>query len=329
MATGTAALAVALLFAVPLYAQPLEPAIGPAVTPAVLTSCAVGTHPMGVAYDPVTHNMYVANYISSNISVVAAPCTVVATIPLPTYAAPIEVAFDPQNNYIYVTDALLSQVYVISGTTVIATLNGGHFNGAGPITYDPGEGAMIVGNLGWSNITFVFGTAVGGAIPVGIEPVGIAYDPFYNTLLVANQGSLNVTVISSATYPFSATHTNVFLNVVPGDIRYDPASSSDYVTSVPYVSALKGNVTEMTGLGGILATVPLAGYPIQEAFSQAKLAVYVCQLAPSVVWELSGATVVKKVVIGLGSKPDGMAYDESTNMMYVAGSGTDRLYAIP
>lgn len=284
---------------------------------------------MGVAYDPVTHNMYVANYISSNISVVAAPCTVVATIALPSGAAPIEVAFDPQDNYIYVTDALLSQVYVISGTTLIATLNGGHFNGAGPVAYDPGEGAMIIGNLGWSNITFVFGTAVGAAIPVGDEPVGIVYDPYYNTLLIANQVSLNVTVLSSATYPFTATHTNVFLGVVPGDIRFNPATSTDYVTSVPYTFASRGNVTEMTGLGSSVSTVAVAGYPLGEAFSQSKLAVYVSQMTPSVVWELSGTTAVKKVVLGLGVKPDGMTYDDANDMVYVTGSGSNKLYAIP
>lgn len=328
-ATAAAALSIALLFAVPLYAQPLAPRISPGVSPDVFPSCAVGNHPMGVAYDPVTHNMYVANYLSSNISVVASPCTVVATISLPTYAAPIAAAFDPQNNYIYVTDALQSQVYVISGTTVIATLNGGHFNGAGPITYDPGEGAMVVGNLGWSNITFVFGTFVGSSIPVGIEPVGISYDPYFNSLLVANQGSLNVTVISSATYPFSAAHTNVFLGSVPGDIRFNPNTDLNYVTSVPYSSATKGNLTSINGLGTTYTTVPLAGYPLQLAFSQSKLVVYVSQLGPSVVWEMSGTTAVKKVVLGLGVKPDGEAYDDATNMVYVTGSGSNRLYVLP
>src|SRR5580658_7499950 len=94
----------------------------PSTATSTPTACTVGKQPGYPAYDPVNHEMYIPNSLSSNITVLKGTCTKVATITLPAGSFPLQAAFDPQNNHIYVTDNLLNQVYDIAGTKIVATI---------------------------------------------------------------------------------------------------------------------------------------------------------------------------------------------------------------
>jgi DNA-binding beta-propeller fold protein YncE len=315
-------LAVGLLLAVPLLAVAHPVRVTTSIRLTAPPSCALGNFPTGPAYNPVNNYIYVPEQSSGKITVLAPPCTVVATITLPSGANPQFAAFNPQNNYIYVTDHSLSQVYVLLGTSLVSTLTSGAFNAPSGIMFDPGDSVMFVANFGAANITAIFGTTVGGVINVGIQPTGIAYDPYFNTLLVCNYGSSNVTILSSATYPFTATHTSAVAGS-PESIVFNPADNFDYVASYG-----TDNVTVMTGLGGVVANVPVGHGPIGVAFSQAKLEVYVTMRNSNSVWVLSGTAVVKKVALGVSVIPLGLTYDDANDKIYVAGAGTNLLYAL-
>jgi YVTN family beta-propeller protein len=97
----------------------------------------VGTKPFGIAADPRTKRIYVANLGSRTVSVISARTdTVVATIRVGR--VPVGVATDPRTNTIYVTNERSDTVSVISGRTdaVIATVHGG-FQAAFGIAADP------------------------------------------------------------------------------------------------------------------------------------------------------------------------------------------------
>jgi DNA-binding beta-propeller fold protein YncE len=317
------AIAIVLVLIAPGFAAATAGTSSTAAVPAVLPTCAsVGSFPSFPAYDPVTHDLYVPNQLSRNVSIVGPGCALVATVLLPPLSDPIAAAFDPQNNYVYVSDFNLNQVYVLHNTIKIATIAQGHFNNPSGITFDPGDGIMLVANFGWENISAISGVSYTGSIPVGIEPQDIAYDPFYNTLLVTNEGSSNVTIISSATFPFSASHSSAVAGG-PIGIVFDPADNLDYIASFG-----TNNVTVMDGLGGVVTSIPVGSGPITIGFSQATLHVYVTMRGSNNVYVLNSLSVVKKVFLAKGATPIGVVYDDFDNQVYVAGSANNVLYVM-
>jgi len=80
-------------------------------------------------------------------------------------------------------------------------------------------------NSGQNNPSVINGTTVIATIPVGHQPVGVAYDPSNGYIYVANHGSGTVSVIStsvststsisSVTTPTTSTSTKPTPSVVP------------------------------------------------------------------------------------------------------------------
>ncbi|HYV52561.1 MAG TPA: hypothetical protein VE971_04635 [Candidatus Eisenbacteria bacterium] len=74
----------------------------------------VGDHPLGIAFNPVNKDMYVANEVSNTVSVIdSSTNTVISTISFGSNSAPVDIAFNPTNNDMYVTDVGLGDVSVI------------------------------------------------------------------------------------------------------------------------------------------------------------------------------------------------------------------------
>src|SRR5438477_363483 len=86
----------------------------------------VGKTPIGVAVDPSTNTVYVANSDSGTISVISG-LTNKVTDTIKVGVKPDGVAVSPSTNTIYVTDAATYNASVISGSTnsVIATIRVG------------------------------------------------------------------------------------------------------------------------------------------------------------------------------------------------------------
>ena len=81
-----------------------------------ITNIPVGYTPFGIAFNPDNGFLYVANFESSNVSVIdPATNTVVATIPVGTN--PLGVAFNPDNGFMYVANQDSNTVSVIAPLT--------------------------------------------------------------------------------------------------------------------------------------------------------------------------------------------------------------------
>jgi DNA-binding beta-propeller fold protein YncE len=325
LALGLAAVALIGLLAVPTVAVPatLHPSTHPILGGPILGSCFTGSFASQPVYDPVTHNIYVLNQGSGNISVVAPPCSVVGTISLPSGASPIAGAFDEANDHIYVADASLDRVYNILGTTIVATIGHGHFSAPTAVAYDPGDALILVANFGWANLTSISGSTAGASIPVGIQPSGIAYDPFYNSLIVTNYGSGNATVIQSATYPFSTTHTNVSFLSSPEAVAYDPADQRDYIANYGF-----NDVIEVDGTGTVWATIAAGFNPISVTFDQKGLDVYVANSGSGNVTIISGSHAIGHDLIHHPDRLIGLTYDDDTDSVYVGDTTTGTLYEL-
>jgi len=141
----------------------------------------VGTNPVGIAVDQATNTIYVANTGDATVSVInGATCKVtsksgcrpVGTVRVGT--DPADVSVDPATNTIYVantydhTSAETGTVSVVNGTTCDAT----HISGC------------------TSQIAL--------QVPVGIDPISVAFDQVAKTVYVTNWKDQTVSVIKTA-----------------------------------------------------------------------------------------------------------------------------------
>jgi YVTN family beta-propeller protein len=162
--------------------------------------------PWGVAYDSSNGDLYVTDLNSNEVSVVSpANNSVIATVPVGE--GPMGLAYDSANGDIYVADGGITNVSVISGSTnvVVATIEL-HPSNCGPtgLAYDPADDAVYVAlECGTSHgpvldnvsvISAVNNTVVAN-IPVGVNPVSVAYDNVLGYVYVVNQLSNNTSVI--------------------------------------------------------------------------------------------------------------------------------------
>lgn len=313
---------------------------------AVLKHCNVGELPGFPAYDPVNGYIYVPNdyalgVASDNITVVKAPCTLVATIHLPySDAAPLYAAYDPQNNYVYVTDWHLNQVYVLSGTSLLTTVNRGWFNEPAGITYDPAGAGMLVANYGSDNVTLISPGLFDGLDLLGSpwsfssSPQQIAVDPVLDSIDVTFPLN-NEFATASPNSPYVPTTTPIaYANwsdgagSAPGQIAYDPAISSMFVAN--YGTSSLTTFLSMDSYFG--PGVNVGADPQGLCYSAVHQYMYVMNSGSNSVWEISPSlSVAKKVSLGSSTsdvEPLGCAYDAATNQMYVTGFLSGELYVL-
>jgi len=245
----------------------------------VIGQATVGTDPAGVVYDPLNHEMLVANSGSNSVSIFdASTNTVIASVPVgtdpqglafdprngevyvanngsnnlsmidsanqallsaPTDPGPFGVAFDPGNGYIYTAD-LSGNVSVINGTTKIATFT---LNGpATGIARNPKTGARMFATVfGDSAVAEVGGPKLLKYLPAGLAPFGIAYDPKDGDLFVSDHGSGTLTILRGT----ATIVETVFVGEGPWGVAYDPANGLIYVAGV-----LQGDPRVIIGGGG-------------------------------------------------------------------------------
>jgi DNA-binding beta-propeller fold protein YncE len=167
--------------------------------------------PLGMAYDPLNGEIYVANNyaLAGTVAVLSAHWTLVTMVSVGGY--PRNVAFDPSDGYIYVTDAANAtdngeSVSVIGGTSVVSTISGGPFNTPAGIAYDPADGDLYVANAyvksgtGGGSVTILNGTTIVGTTVVGGSAIDAAYDPLNHWMYVIERYSDNVSVFDGTTF---------------------------------------------------------------------------------------------------------------------------------
>jgi YVTN family beta-propeller protein len=153
-----ACLTLVLLVAVgmPATASPAAPArdttLAATAAIKVRTTIPVGTSPFGVAANPVTDTIYVANTFDDTVSVISGRRnTVVATITVGL--DPFGVATNPVTNTIYVASQTVNEVVVIRGrtNTVVATVGvGGTPQG---VAVNPRTKTIYVANQGSNTVS--------------------------------------------------------------------------------------------------------------------------------------------------------------------------------
>ncbi|HEY6202541.1 MAG TPA: YncE family protein [Candidatus Limnocylindria bacterium] len=217
--------------------------LAPQAADAVTGSIPAGTNPTGVAVNPETGRIYVANRGSNTVTVIdAATDGVIATIA--EGGVPTAVAVNTRTNRVYVTN-LIRTVSVIDGATnaVIASIG----VGLGPfsIAVNAETDRVYVANLYDHNLSVIDSTtnSVIATLNTPDGANGIAVNPRTNRVYLTNGSSGSVSVIDGA------TNTVVAAAVVGGQ-PYGVAVNSEtnrlYVATNPTLTVMDATTLEIT-----------------------------------------------------------------------------------
>ena len=181
----------------------------------------------GIAYDPASDRVFVANYFTANVSRAgAADGTDLAE--LPTGWQPNGVAVDPATGIIYAANFGRNTISLLDGDTgaLLAETSGG--GGPSFIALDPRRGRFYATNYLGATIG-VYDLASGAllkTLPAGEGPYGIALDPAAGRLYTANRDDRSVTIVDVN----SDTIVKYMpLNGAPYQVAVNPASGHLFV----------------------------------------------------------------------------------------------------
>jgi YVTN family beta-propeller protein len=166
----------------------------------VITTVAVGSHPLGVTVNPASGRAYVANFESNTVSVIDGTSNnVIATIPVGQFPSAVDV--DMYTNRIYVTNSGTDSVSVIDGISnnVISTIPVG--NGPRAVDVNQFNHRVFVTNIFENTVSVIDGMSntVIDAVSVGNEPWKVAVNAAKDKVYVTNRDSNTVSVISAET----------------------------------------------------------------------------------------------------------------------------------
>jgi YVTN family beta-propeller protein len=282
----------------------------------VTATLAVGTTPLSVAVNPVTNNVYVANYGSNTVRAIDGATNHATTVAAGT--GPNSVAVNAVTNMIYVTNSGSNTVTVINGatngTTTVAV-------GTAPISVavNPVTNKIYVANGGSGTVTVINGATNSTAtVAVGSDPCSVAVNPVTNVIYVANQGSGSVTVINGAN---NSTAT-VVVGSAPSSVAVNPATNQIYVANEG-----SGNVTVINGANNSATAVTAGKAPYSVAVNPATNEIYVANYSSANVTVIEGGTNITSTVAA-GTNPTSVAVNPMTNQIYVADQGSGNVTVI-
>jgi len=317
--------------------------------PAVIATILLGGHaPWGVAVNPNTDRVYVANEDSANVSVIdGATNAVVATVP--AGYGPYGIAVNPNTNRIYVGDRQ-AKVWVIDGASNAVVAIVPVDSTVGDVAVNPNTNRIYVSGGGSVSVIDGAGNTVVATVPVGLGAYGVAVNPSTNLIYVASEATDEVSVIDGssnvvvATIPVGSLPTKVAVN--PTTNRIYVADDSDVsvidgvtntvVANVPlpsatswsiaanpdtnliYAAAYYGNkVSVIDGsTNTVVATIPTFR-PWGVAANPDTDRIYVANHYDNSISVIDGATNAVVATVPLGSLPVGVAANPRTNRIYV------------
>jgi YVTN family beta-propeller protein len=292
---------------------------------------AVGSNPIGVVIDPVTHSVFVLNDEDSTVSVIdGAICNAVFTSGCHQRPPDLATGFFP--GYLDV-DLATDTVYVSNqDENTVSVLDGG--------------GCALTHQSGCRHAAPT--TTVGNA------PQGIAVNQATDTVYVGNRSDDDLSVVNGAvcnagqrsgcrhTWPTVATGPTPQAVAVDQrtDTIYTANSDPDNNFSGTTVSVIDGatcNAHVTSGCGQAPATVTVGNGPNALAVNQSTDTIYVANINDNTVSVINGATCNATItsgcgqnppVIKVGTGPDGVAVDRATDTIYVANGGDNTVSVI-
>jgi uncharacterized repeat protein (TIGR01451 family) len=211
-----------------LHLAPVVSAID-AVTGALAASISLGNAKggNGIAYNPASDRLFVANHFTANVSRTGA-ADGADLAELTADWQPHGVAIDSSTGIVYTANFGRNTISLLDGDTgaLLAEAPGG--GGPAFIALDPQRGRFHVSNyLGATIGVYDLGSgALLKTLPAGDGPYGIALDPAAGRLYTADRDGRSVTIVDVDS---DTIVTHVLLNCAPYQVAVNPASGHLFV----------------------------------------------------------------------------------------------------
>jgi len=256
------------------------------------STVAAGYYLTGIAVNPVTNKIYVANLLASNVTVIDGATNTTSTIATGPY--PAAIAVNPVTNRIYVGGFQSPNVTVIDGATAATSTVAAGSNPAA-IAVNPVTNKIYVANSGSSSVTVIDGvTNTTSTVAVEPDPTGFAVNPATNKIYVANE------------------------NDAPSLTPDDGATSGN---------STNGSVTVIDGATNTTSTIAVGDGAQLIALNPVTNKIYVATNVDSHVTIIDGATGTTST-IAVGNVFGGVVVNPVTNKIYIAGGGSEDVTVI-
>jgi YVTN family beta-propeller protein len=248
----------------------------------------VGNNPFYDAVNPLTNQIYVANYIDGSMSVINGANNSVITVP--ATIGPYGVAVNPATGNVYLTSPIFPEVLVFSASgALITTITDPSFDEPTGVAVNPATNMIYVANGGCTcgnTVSVISGATntVVAVVPVGGGPFAVAVNSVTNRIYVTNCDDGTISVINGAT------------NTVIGPAIPD------------------GN--------------PPGSSPQGIAVNPVTNKIYVTDQAFGTLLTIDGNTNTPGTPQVIGFSPTGVAVDAIRNIIYVADPGASQAYAV-
>ena len=320
-----------------------------------------GSSPNAVAVNQVANEVYVPNMGDNTVTVIDA-ANGGATSTVPAGTGPTAVAVNPATKKIYVPNNGSADVTVIDGLNGNATTQVGAGQGPFAVAVNTASNKAYVTNSVDGTVTVIDGTNQTSNITVGTTPKGLAINEVTNTIVVANQGSTNVTAINgttNATTTVPAGNSPVAVGVNPTENNfYVVNQGSDNVTVIDgdtleridlipvgnspgavvvnplinriYVANQSDNsVSVIDGAAGnVIATVPTGRLPYALDLNPLTNRIDVANQSDGTVTVIDGTGNTVTATVPTGSLSSGIAVNPIANQVYVSNRGSGNVTVI-
>lgn len=297
----------------------------------VIGTIPVGSFPRGVAVNPTTNRIYVANELSDTVTVInGSDNTTVATVPVGAH--PTAVAVNPNTNRIYVTTN--GEVSVIDGGTnseiTRIPVGGSPFD----VAVNPNTNRVYVTGSPWVPHVSVIDGATNAVIATILGPVGdlglvgaaagVAVNPNTNLIYVGGLFIRRVAVIDGETNTVQVTIPVGFGN--NRDLAVNSNINRVYVVhgNDRHVSVIDG------GNNSIITTLETGANPAGLGVNPFNNRVYVGNTGDNTVSVIDGTTNTLIINLSVGNVPGhgSIGVNPITNRIYVANAFSDDLSII-
>lgn len=318
---------------------------------AVTATISVGTAPEAVAVNAVTNRIYVANYLSANVTIIDGATNSTTTIQAALH--PVAVAVNESTNKIYIANEGFGgpfgngdtgSVTVIDGATnVTTTVIDPNANGPHAVAVNSVTNKIYVANFWTGNVTVIDG-ATNSTVTVadsntnGLAAYALALNPSTNKIYVANNNLAGV----SATYPGNVTVIDGVTNstttvsdpnaFTPFAVAVNTLTNKIYVANEgDYPGSNHGNVTVIDGATNSITTLTDSNAlaPVSVAVNQTTNKIYVGDANDSAVTGDGGVTIIDGATNSLSFVSAGpnshvlyaVALNSLSNTIYVTSEG--------
>jgi YVTN family beta-propeller protein len=273
----------------------------------VVATIQVGHSPNGIAVDPITAEVWVANTQDNTVSVINEKTFTVTDTISGLSTAPLGVAVNTKTDRVYVTNNPQTSSATPPGEVTV--INDKDHKPIAVVTNIPDPRGVDVNPA--TNLVYVAST-FGSSL-------ALTCNPGVGSVFVINATSN--TIIKRITYPFSC----------PVAVAVDPVTNriytSDFGSTVGVIDGSTNTLLTLVNISGnpcLISALPPVFVGVGITVNVVTDKIYAAGVDTDVVNVIDGSsnTVVKQIPVG--TSPCGVNVDTAANRIYVANSGTNR-----